>query len=80
MTELVEYTREEVVAASKEYFGGDDLAADVFLKYCLSDGGKYFEKTPDAMHRRLAREFARIEAKYPNPLSEEDIYLCLKRI
>ena len=49
-----------------EYFNGDELATNVFMtKYCLrDDGGKYIEKTPDDMHRRLASEFARIEDKF----------------
>lgn len=58
-----------------EYFNGDELAADVFLKYALRDeAGNLLEETPEQMHKRLAKEFARIEAKYPNPLSEEEIY------
>jgi ribonucleoside-diphosphate reductase alpha chain len=63
-----------------EYFNGDELAANVFLsKYALRDeSGNLLEHTPDDMHRRLAREFARIEAKYPNPLSEDQIYGYLK--
>lgn len=63
-----------------EYFDNDSLAAQVFLgKYALTHpSGDIIEETPDKMHRRLAREFARIEAKYPNPLSEEDIYYYLK--
>lgn len=60
----------EALRKSTEYFGGDDLAANVFLtKYALPG-----EDTPEAMHRRLAKEFARIEAKYPNPLSEDEIF------
>lgn len=54
----------------KQYFGNDDLAASVWQ-------GKYAqagEKTPDDMHKRMAKEFARIEAKYPNSLSEDTIY------
>jgi len=67
---------EDVIGSSTEYFDGDDLAASVFAtKYALCDkGGNYQEKTPDDMHRRLAREFFRIESKYPNPLSESEIY------
>lgn len=70
------YSREEVLAATLEYFNGNDLAADVCVtKYLLKDKqGNLLEKTPDDMHHRLAREFARIEQKYPNPLSEETIY------
>jgi ribonucleotide reductase alpha subunit len=59
----------------QEYFGGDDLAADVFGKYALRDlKGNRLERTPDETHRRLAREFARIEAKYPNPMNEDQIF------
>lgn len=74
------FSREEAVEASIEYFNGDSLAANVWVdKYSLKDGdGNIYEKTPDDMHRRLAKEFARIESKYPNPLSEEEIYNLLK--
>lgn len=69
-------TIDEVRAASKDYFGGDELAADIFAtKYALVDrDGDYKETTPDQMHRRLAKEFARIEQKYVDPLSEEEIF------
>jgi len=58
-----------------EYFDGDTLACDVFTKYALRDPerGKA-ESTPREMHIRLAREFARIEAKYPNPMTEDEIF------
>jgi len=60
---------------AREYFGGDELAADVFGKYALRDlEGNRLEATPADTHRRLAREFARIESKYPNPLSEDEIF------
>lgn len=70
------FTFEEVLAASLEYFKGDTLAANTFVtKYALRNpDGEYLERTPADMHRRLAREFARIEAKYPNPMSETEIY------
>ena len=62
-----------------EYFKGDELAATVFLtKYALVDEGKLEEATPDDMHRRLAKEFARVEAKYPNPMSEDEIFSLFK--
>jgi len=66
----------EAIETSKEYFGGDELAATVFVtKYALTDKeGNIFEGTPDTMHQRLAREFARIEDKYKNPLPEKEIY------
>lgn len=71
---------DDVISASTEYFGGDDLAASVFsTKYALCDrSGNYHEKTPDDMHRRIAREFSRIENKYLNPMPEEEIYGLLK--
>ncbi len=74
------YTREEALKASMEYFNGDDLAANVWInKYALKDSaGNFYEKSPVHMHQRLAKEFARIEKKYPNPLSEEDIYNLLE--
>jgi ribonucleotide reductase alpha subunit len=66
---------------SLKYFNGNKLAATVFLgKYALRDKDKnLYEATPEAMHRRLAREFARIEKKYPNPLSEEQIFYYLDK-
>ena len=74
------YTYDEVYQSSLDYFGGDELAAGVFVgKYALKDlEGNYFEKNPDDMHRRLAREFARVENKYDNPMSEEQIYSLFK--
>jgi len=71
---------EEVKAAAKEYFHGDSLAGDVWAnKYALKDSdGNTYELTPDEMHHRIAREVARIERKYPNPLTEEEIFEVLK--
>ncbi len=73
-------TFEEALKASTEYFGGDELAANVWInKYSLKDlKGRLHERTPDDMHWRLAREIARIEKKYPNPIPEEDIYQLLR--
>jgi len=73
-------TFEEAISACIEYFGGDELAANVFVtKYALTDkDGVIHELTPDDMHHRMAREFARIEKKYPNPMSEEGIYDLFK--
>lgn len=77
---MKKYSREEVVKASLEYFNGDELAADVFArKYCLKDAEYYYELTPTDMHRRIARELARIESKYPNPLTEEEIFETLDK-
>jgi ribonucleoside-diphosphate reductase alpha chain len=66
--------------ASLEYFKGDELAARVWVnKYAMKDSfGNLFEKTPDDMHHRMAKEISRIEKKYNNPLSEELIYSVLK--
>ena len=81
-TEEIEYTQyapEEIMKSSVEYFHGDELAANVWMnKYALRDGDKIYELNPDMMHHRLASEFARIERKYPNPMSEDDIYGLLK--
>ena len=67
---------EKAFAESLSYFGGDELAASVFLsKYALTTpDGEILEETPTQMHRRLAKEFARIETKYPNPMSEDEIF------
>jgi ribonucleoside-diphosphate reductase alpha chain len=76
----VTYSHDEAVQASIQYFKGDELAARVWAnKYALKDSfGNLFEKTPDDMHHRLAREIYRIERKYKNPLSEELIFSVLK--
>lgn len=78
--ETATYSPDEAFKASVAYFKGDELAARVWVnKYALKDSkGNIFELTPDDMHRRLAREIARIEQKYANPLSEEEIYSVLK--
>ena len=70
------YDYNQVYQASLEYFKGDELAASVFAgKYALQDAeGNYLEKTPKDMHKRIAKELARIEAKYPNAMSEEEIF------
>jgi ribonucleoside-diphosphate reductase alpha chain len=74
------YSHDEAVQSSISYFRGDELAARVWAnKYALKDSfGNLYEKTPDDMHRRLAREIHRIERKYINPLPEELIYGILK--
>ncbi|MDD4590282.1 MAG: adenosylcobalamin-dependent ribonucleoside-diphosphate reductase [Parabacteroides sp.] len=70
------YTFDEAYQASLDYFTGDELAAKVWVnKYALKDAfGNIYEKTPVDMHHRLASEIARIEKKYPNPLSEEELF------
>lgn len=74
------YSFEEAMAASVVYFKGDEMAAKVWVsKYALKDSyGNIFEQSPDDMHRRLAKEIARVERKYANPMSEEDIFDLLK--
>ena len=73
------YTFDETYHASKEYFGGDELAARVWAnKYALKDSfGHIYEKTPADMHWRIAREVERIENKYANPMKKEQIYELL---
>ena len=70
---------EDAVAATKEYFQGDELAASVWVsKYALKDSyGNIYETTPVDMHNRIAAELARIENNYPNPLSHEQIFELL---
>ncbi len=67
------------VAESREYFGGDDLAATVWVsKYALKDSfGNIYEKNPAEMHHRIAAELERIEQKYPNPLSKAELFELL---
>ena len=74
------YTQEEAFQSSLNYFNGDELAARVWVnKYALKDSyGNIFEKNPDDMHRRLAKEISRIENRYPNPLSEDTIFEVLR--
>ena len=74
------FTYEDAIKATRQYFGGDDLAAKVWAsKYALKDSfGNLYEKTPDDMHRRLAAEIHRIEKKYANPVSFETIYEAFK--
>ena len=78
--EYKKYSVEEVKEATIKYFGGDQLAADVWMnKYALKDSdGNIFELTPDDMHHRIASEIARIENRYPNPMSEEEVFEVLK--
>lgn len=70
------FTEEEAKKATLEYFNGDELASQVWVnKYALKDSdGNLYEKTPSDMHHRLAGEIARIEKKYPNPLSEQQLF------
>ena len=74
------YTYSEAYDASLKYFGGDGLAAQVWVsKYALKDSeGNIYELTPDDMHHRLAGELARIEANYPDGMTEPEIFDLLK--
>ncbi|MGV8995136.1 MAG: adenosylcobalamin-dependent ribonucleoside-diphosphate reductase [Flavobacterium sp.] len=74
------YTNDQAFNASLDYFKGDDLAARVWLnKYALKDSeGHIYELSPNDMHRRIASEIARIEARYPNSMSEDEIFDLIK--
>ncbi len=74
------YTQDEAHKAALNYFKGDDLAAMVWVnKYALKDSqGNIHELSPDDMHHRLAREIARIEAKYPNPMQADEIFELIR--
>ena len=76
---LTEVSYNDAVAASKEYFAGDDLAATVWVsKYALKDSyGHIYERTPEDKHHRIAAEIERIESKYPNPLKKEEVFSLL---
>jgi ribonucleoside-diphosphate reductase alpha chain len=78
--DLQPYLYEDVLRAATAYFKGDTLAANVWInKYALKNSAnELFELTPDDMHHRLAREIARVESKYPDPLSEDEIFFLLK--
>ena len=70
------YTYDEAFAASLNYFGGDELAARVWVnKYAMKDSfGNIYEKSPSDMHWRIAYEVARIEKKYKNPMSAQQVF------
>ncbi len=74
------YTYNEAYDATLKYFDGDELAARVWVsKYALKDSfGNYYELTPDDMHHRIASEIVRIESKYPNPMSHDEVFGYLK--
>ena len=79
MEEQKTYSFEEAYEASLKYFGGDELAARVWVnKYAMKDSfGNIFEKSPEDMHWRIAREIARIEKKYANPIPVEKVFELL---
>lgn len=70
------YSFEEAFESSLKYFGGDELAARVWVnKYAMKDSlGNIYEQSPLEMHWRIANEIARIEKKYPNPLSAQEVF------
>lgn len=74
------YSYDEAYDATLKYFGGDELAARVWVsKYALKDSfGNIYELTPDDMHHRIASEIARIESKYPNPMNHDEVFGYLK--
>ena len=74
------YTFEEAFNAARDYFGGDELAARVWAnKYALKDSHDHlFELTPDDMHHRIAAEITRIEEKYPEPMSHDEVFDLLQ--
>ena len=78
-TKRPKFTHAEALPSAIAYFGGDTLAAEVWLnKYALKDVfGNIYERSPDEMHHRMAKEIARIEKKYDHPLGEEEIYQLL---
>ncbi len=79
MENLKTYTFDEAYKASLNYFAGDELAARVWVnKYAMKDSyGNIYECSPEDMHHRLANEIARIEKKYENPMSAEEIFELL---
>ena len=78
-TQLKEYPYAEAVATAKEYFAGDELAATVWVsKYALKDSfGHIYEASPEQMHWRIANEIARIENRYTNPMSANEVFELL---
>ena len=78
--ERPKYTFDEAYNATLKYFDGDELAAKVWTtKYALKDSyGNIYELTPDDMHHRIAGEIARIESKYKNPLTENEVFEVMR--
>ena len=77
--ELAQISYSDAVAASKEYFAGDELAATVWVsKYALKDSyGNIYESSPVDMHNRIAAEIVRIENNYPNPMTHDEVFALL---
>ena len=76
MKENKKYSFDEAFEVSLRYFGGDELAARVWVnKYAMKDSfGNIYEKSPEDMHWRIANEVARMEQKYKNPISAQEIF------
>ena len=81
MMEQQKFSQDEALKAALEYFDGDELAARVWVnKYALKDSfGNIYEKSPQDMHWRIANEIARIESKYENPMSAEEVFALLDK-
>ena len=79
MSDLNKYSYQEVYDNTLKYFEGDELAARVWAtKYALKDSeGNFFELTPADMHHRIASEIVRIEEKYPNPMTHDEVFALL---
>ena len=77
---MEKYSKEDVFNETLKYFSGDTMATDVWInKYCLKDNeGNLYEKNPEDMHKRLANEFYRIEKKYANPMTYDEILNLFK--
>ena len=77
--EKISYSYNDAFNAALDYFGGDELAARVWVnKYAVKDSfGTIYEKSPEDMHWRIANEIARIEAKYENPMQAQEIFELL---
>ena len=75
------YSYDEAFKASLDYFNGDELAARVWVnKYAVKDSfGNIYEKSPEDMHWRIANEIARVEAKYENPMSAQEVFDLLDK-
>lgn len=76
MEDLNTYSYDEAFGESLKYFDGDELAARVWVnKYAMKDSfGHIYEKSPEDMHWRIANEIARIENKYKNPMTAQEVF------
>ena len=76
MEDMKTFSYDEAYGESLKYFNGDELAARVWVnKYAMKDSfGRIYEKSPEDMHWRIAKEIARIEKKYKNPMTEQEVF------